>query len=315
MLPVKYNPKAKCPNIDRFIAEIFPEDAISVAYEIAGWLLKPYIDLQKAILLKGRGGNGKSVYLALLIRLLGRENVCGVSLHRLESNRFDVAQLVGKLANICPDIPDLDLTTTSMFKTLVGGDQHVYAERKMEHGFHFSPFARLIFSGNAFPRSKDLTLAFFDRWLVIEFPRVFRGNSEIEVKGSELLGTMTTGEELSGFLNKALAVLPKVHRYGINEAPSMVEAMAAYRSAHQYGGDKPYAWITEHTKWSPGSIISSRELYETYRGSCQGVPATERAFADALKEVYQSYNEDLTTRQRTYNGRQNVWCWVGIATT
>jgi putative DNA primase/helicase len=312
MLPVRYHPKAQCPHIDRFIAEIFPEDAISVAYEIAGWLLTPYIDLQKAILLQGPGGNGKSVFLELLMRLLGKENVSGVSLHRLENNRFDVAQLVGKLANICPDIPDLDLNTTSMFKTLVGGDQKIYAERKMEHGFHFAPFARLIFSGNTFPRSRDLTMAFFDRWLVIRFTRMFRGNSELQVPASVLLGRMTTADELSGFLNKALEVLPKVHRFGITEAPSMIEAMAEYRASLQNSSDKPEFWLAGNTEWSSGAVISSRELYEEYCLDCCGAPATERTFAEAVKKVYWEHDYEMSTKQRAYQGRQRVWCWVGI---
>jgi putative DNA primase/helicase len=70
-LPVSYDPKATCPNIDQFVAEVFPDDSTHLAYEIAGWLLTPLTSLQKAILLKGQGGNGKSVFIKILTRLLG----------------------------------------------------------------------------------------------------------------------------------------------------------------------------------------------------------------------------------------------------
>jgi phage/plasmid-associated DNA primase len=61
--------------------------------------------VQKAICLPGEGGNGKSVFLDLATRFLGSENVCHLSLQRLDAARFSGARLYGKLANICTDLP------------------------------------------------------------------------------------------------------------------------------------------------------------------------------------------------------------------
>ena len=66
-LPVKYDPAATCPNIDRFVATSFPDDAHDLAWEIPGLLMTPATWLQKAILLLGEGANGKSVWLSLCI--------------------------------------------------------------------------------------------------------------------------------------------------------------------------------------------------------------------------------------------------------
>ena len=90
-LPVTYDPTASCPRIDRFISETFPEDAITIAYEIPAWLMLPDTSIQKAILLIGAGGNGKSRYLKMVEAFLGKVNVSNLSLHRLESDKFACA--------------------------------------------------------------------------------------------------------------------------------------------------------------------------------------------------------------------------------
>ena len=68
-----------------------------------------------------------------------------VALQDLEENRFQVAELYGKLANIFADLPNKRLQSSSMFKTLVSGDR-ITAERKHENPFVFRNHAKLIFS-------------------------------------------------------------------------------------------------------------------------------------------------------------------------
>jgi putative DNA primase/helicase len=104
-IPIAYDPEAKCPAIGRFIGEVFSDDAIPLAWEILGDLLTPDRSAQKAICLLGEGGNGKSAFLDLATNFVGAENVCHLSLQRLESDRFSAARLYGKLANICSDLP------------------------------------------------------------------------------------------------------------------------------------------------------------------------------------------------------------------
>ena len=46
--------------------------------------------------------------------------------------------MTGILANIVPDLPSTDLTSTSIFKALTGGDE-LLGERKFETSFEFTP--------------------------------------------------------------------------------------------------------------------------------------------------------------------------------
>src|SRR5579863_2161789 len=75
-IPITFDPNASCPAIDKFIGEVFSEDAIPLAWEILGDLLTPDRSVQKTICLLGEGGNGKSMFLDLASRFVGTENVC-----------------------------------------------------------------------------------------------------------------------------------------------------------------------------------------------------------------------------------------------
>jgi phage/plasmid-associated DNA primase len=123
-IPVTFDSQVGCPEIEKFIGEVFPEDAIPLAWEILGDLLTPDRSVQKAICLLGEGGNGKSVFLDLANRFVGVENVCHLSLQRLEADRFSAARLYGKLANICPDLPGERLASSAMFKAITGCSNH-----------------------------------------------------------------------------------------------------------------------------------------------------------------------------------------------
>src|SRR4029434_3780586 len=97
-----------------------------------------------------------------------KTNSSALSLHKLESDRFAVARLYGKLANICPDLPSEHLAGTSIFKAITGGDV-ITGEYKFKDSFDFVPIARLVFSANNPPRSQESSQGFFERWFVIPF--------------------------------------------------------------------------------------------------------------------------------------------------
>jgi putative DNA primase/helicase len=115
-IPVNYDPEAKCPNIEKFISEIVTPENIPLIYEWIGYSLISCTKFSKAMMFYGKGSNGKSVLLNLLIIFLGSENVSKESLQKLETDKFSVSNLYGKLMNICPDIPSTTLHNTNLFK-------------------------------------------------------------------------------------------------------------------------------------------------------------------------------------------------------
>ena len=305
-LPVLFDPNATCEAIDTFVAQVFPEDTLPLAYEIAGWLMVPITSIQKAILLNGGGGNGKSAYLNVLCKFLGESNYVSLALHKLESDRFAASRLIGKLANICPDLPTDHLAGTSIFKSITGGDT-LTAEYKFRDSFDFQSFVRLVFSSNSLPQSNDASQGFFDRWVVVPFDRSFRGTG-IEIPRAELDAKLTSAGELSGLLNKALDAIEaiKTRRWRLHTSETLTNAHREFHSITDPLG----VWLDQFTVDDPESITPKALLRGAYSAECErkGRPvSTDRSFGLAM----QQHRPSLTTAQRKVNDRVQ-WCYIGV---
>ena len=305
-LPVLFDPKATCEAIDTFIEQVFPADTIPLAYEIAGWLMLPITSIQKAILLNGGGGNGKSTWLDLLCEFLGKSNYCSLALHKLESDRFAASRLIGKLANICADLPTDHLAGTSIFKAITGGDQ-LQAEYKFRDSFDFQPFARLVFSSNSLPQSNDASQGFFDRWVVVPFDRSFRGTS-IEIPRSELHAKLTSQVELSGLLNKALDALETVKKrnWRLHSSETLSNAHREFHSITDPLG----VWLDQFTIDDPGLVTPTSMLLGAYRAECERKGHTSPTSTEFGLKI-KRHRPAIKTAKRT-NGKSQQWCYVGL---
>jgi putative DNA primase/helicase len=305
-LPISYDPEATCPAIDKFIREVFPDDAQDIAYEIPGVAMVAGEGKAKAVLAIGPGGNGKSAYLAMLKAFLGRRNTVAVSLHRLEQDRFAVSRLVGKLANICPDLPSEHLVGTSVFKAITGDDS-LFGEYKYKDSFDFDPFCILIFSANNPPKSGDSSQGFFDRWVVIPFTQLFRG-TEGEIPRSLLDAMLSQPRELSGLLNKALDGLDRFRRANsrFTISPTMVEAYNEFR-----GVTDPLAvWLEANTIDQADAFVVNTDLFQAYNSDAKRdghQVMTTTSFGTALRII----KPKILRRQRTVGGVLQ-WGWVGL---
>jgi putative DNA primase/helicase len=261
-LPVKYDPKATCPRIEAFLARVFPDESlIALLLEIAGYLLVPDNTYQRAFMLHGPGGNGKSRVLGLLTALLGPDNVSSRQLHDLDDNRFACADLYGRLANICADISARELNSSSKFKAITGGDR-ISGERKHQPAFDFMPFARLLFSANEFPSVRDGSKAFYDRWVVLPCEQSIRGAVD---EDNKILDALTAPAELSGFLNLALQGLARLRaRHGRFTVPQAASAAVKKFRLH---ADSVAGFVAAYPVKKRGWVKRS-ELYKKYQAWC-----------------------------------------------
>ena len=300
-----YDPKAGCLAIDQFVSDVFPADAAQVPWEVAAWLMLPETSIQKAVLTIGEGANGKSVFLSLLHAFLGRSNVSALSLHKIEADKFAAARLVGKLANICPDLPTVALSGTLMFKALTGGDT-ITGERKFEASFEFRPYSRLVFSANSAPRSDDATHGFFRRWLVIPFTRTFDETDVRTVPRAVLDARLSAPGELSGLLNRALDALPQIQSGKFTESPTLRAAWEDFRRTT----DPLAVWLESVTIEVLEGFIEKAKLRELYRNECR-----DRGHPVLSDEVFTKRLLSLRPRVRSTKRRVNgmpTWCFVGI---
>ena len=279
-LPVAFDPAATCPLWESFTARVLPGDCLALAFEIIASAMRGDVSDQKAALAVGPGDNGKSTFLDAVIRFLGRENVSNLALQRLEADKFAVVRLLGKLANVCADLPSDHLVGTSTFKALTGGDR-LTAERKFQGSFEFSPFARLLFSTNHYPTSKDASHAFFRRWLVIPFDAVLDPREKIH----NLVAQLTAPSELSGVLNRALAALPgMIQRGGFTQSESTQASLMEFREMT----DPLAAWLDRFTVLSSDGMVSRKDLGISYNAASETASRpvmTAKAFCAAVRRL------------------------------
>ena len=196
-----WDPEAECPAIDQFVQQVFPDDSNDIFYRLAGLFLTPDSRFRKAVLFLGPSATGKSLALTLLRTFLDPRNVSNVPLHDLTEGSFSLAEMRGKLLNISADVPDRDFNDTALFKQIVDGRLAVIrAPRKRRDPIEFQPFTRLIASANRVPQSADNSLGYLRRWLVVPFDTEF-GDRDFD---HSLLDMLTTPQELSGLLNRAI---------------------------------------------------------------------------------------------------------------
>lgn len=212
-LPISYNAEAKCPLIDDFLKGILSsEDDIKVFYELIGFCLLKEYKFEKAFMLVGGGRNGKDKALELIKRTIGIENCASIPLCSLIPDSFYLSEFFNKMANIAGDIGNQDLKDTSMFKALTGRSI-VSGHRKFLRPIVFQNYAKFIFACNDLPMVYDLNKAFWDRWVLLEFPYTFVTQKEydaaldktnLKIRDEDIIEKITTPEELSGLLNKAI---------------------------------------------------------------------------------------------------------------
>ncbi len=255
-IPVKYEPEADCPLIKKFIGDIVYEQDFAVLQEWFGYCLLRGYPFHVACMLIGDGKNGKSTLLRLLTRFLGENNVSTKELANLIFNRFAIAKLYGKLANISPDISDKALTSTGLFKAITGGDR-IDAEEKFKGSFEFTNHAKLTFSCNKLPKSDDESYAFFRRWILISFPNTFDGDK----CDPNILEKITTDEELSGLFNWSLSGLKRLLANGkFSYGKTVEDVQTQYKTL----SDPIYAFCAETFNKQRWERLPKADVYEKY---------------------------------------------------
>lgn len=293
-IAAKFNPDAKCPVIDKFFSEITCDGEANVLYEVAGYSLQRSNPYQKAWLFDGTGNNGKSLYIHLLEKMIGKDNCCSVPIQKLEANRFAAAEMEGKYLNSVADLSGADLKSTGTFKAIVGGDM-IQAERKGQNPFRFYPWAKLVYSCNKVPDSgEDDSNAFYRRWILITFPNDFSGREDRKLEEK-----ITVEEEVSGLVNVGLAAMRRINGSGEFTGQKSVEDL---RKLYVSKSNSAKAFLS-YVIHDPEAVVAKSQVWKEYFLFCKKKNLTtksEKAFWQELKPHFDCDGK------KTLNGVKDV---------
>ena len=264
-LPVKYDPSAYCPDLDKMLNRVFLGDreVIDLFYEMIGSILIKHNRFQKAFLLYGAGSNGKSTILELIKKFLGPGNYSTISLSQVTA-RFSTAELEHKLANIGDDIDDQIIRDTGTLKKIFSGDS-LTVERKGDRPFTLTPYATHIYSGNVIPKSFDKSTGFYRRWMIIPFNAVIAPGSEDY--DPLILDKITTDEALSYLLKQGLRGAKRLlHNKKFTEPQSVKYALEEYKTVNS----SVLSWIDDENLDDTYLLSKPRDvLYSEFADWCR----------------------------------------------
>ena len=291
-LPVVYDPNADCPALKQFLKKVTFEECIPIIQEMLGYCLLNTMQYEKSFLLYGEGGNGKGTLISVMQKFFGEQNASNVALQTLSDNRFAAASLFGKMVNLHSDIPNRLIEDSSLFKELTSGDR-IQAEEKHKAAFSFNNRAKLVFSANELPSSRDNSEGFHRRWVIIPFPNKF--NDRV------LRSSLFSDLEMSGILNWAIEGAKRlIKQGGFSESKIVREKVQDYREK----SDSVYHFLRERCEvGGANDTVKKQELYNAYRSVCTdwGVhPVNQANFNQRVRVVYPNCYE-------TRKGKMRLW--------
>jgi putative DNA primase/helicase len=258
---VSYDPEAKCPTYDRALLEIFAEAKNPMQLrrhwnELLGYIMLPRRIIPLIVILLGRGDNGKTALVQLLVRLLGQAQVQSQRVEDLEKNRFALGSLHGKRLFLDDDVkagarlPDGTLKTISEAKVVTG-------ELKYKPSFNFVVRTVPMLLCNNIPSLADVSHGMLRRLMVLPFDRTFTDKD----KDPEIFNRICSNE-LPGVLNRALKGYARLVKRGLRfKVPLAVKAttMAWLNEANPVP-----AFIEEECIRKPDAKCSMQLLYHAY---------------------------------------------------
>jgi putative DNA primase/helicase len=176
-----------CPTWLRFLAGIYGDELEwhDTLQEWFGYNLIPDNRLEKMLLLVGPPRSGKGTILTALQAMLGAANVASLGLQNL-TERFGLAELVGKLAAILPDAHLGRFTdgtqAVEVLKSITGNDPVRIEEKYGKRAASVKLPVRFTVACNEMPNLQDSSLALHGRTLVLKTERSHQGDEDTGLK-------------------------------------------------------------------------------------------------------------------------------------
>lgn len=264
-------------------------------WEYFGYCMTTDTQFQKFLMLKGNGGTGKSVAVALIQHVIGNENTSSISLQDL-NKRFYATGMYGKLLNACADIPCKAMDTTDVLKKAVGEDTLLY-EKKGKDAVFYKAYAKLLFSTNEMPQNlEDKSDAFYRRLLVLDMNQMIpRDEKDIRLKEK-------IKAEADYAIHMAVTALKDVYERGeLIESEHSKECVRELRRL----SDSVCAFLEDKLVKEKGKRLKRSDVFRMYEEYCEDNGRQGHAKSGFFKNM-----EGKGFQARKYNGD---YCYQDIA--
>ena len=256
--PIKYNPDTRCDRIKQFFKEVLRDVDVVFMFELFGYALLKRKRMDIAVIFEGRGRNGKSVMIMLLVEFVGEDMCSHVTPTEMSGDdKFATADMFGKLVNSVDDLGDTPLRNLGVFKSVVSGKK-IRAQHKMKKAFNYKPNVICVFACNDVPPTADTSDAFFSRMPIVPFLQTFYGENDNE----NLIDELITPNELSGLFNIAIKAVTRVLDRG---SFSVVTTIEEKRKMYTCASNPIARFVDDIGDLSdPDAVTPKDEVYGVY---------------------------------------------------
>jgi putative DNA primase/helicase len=300
LVPVNYDPQARCPRWEQFLREVFAphSDLIPFIQRAAGYSLTGDTREECLFLLHGTGRNGKGTLLRTLTTLLADYALTAdfatfLAGPRDRGPRDDVANMRGRRLVVSQEVREGAPLAESLIKWLTGGDR-IRARNLYERSVEWLPTHKIWLAVNHKPIIRGTDDAIWSRIKLVPFDVSFAGREDRQLKSK-------LEEELEGILTWAVEGCRQWLASGLQCPATVHQATQQYRVE----SDQIGRFIEECCVTTDGGRVRARPLYQAYRAWCEQTgehPITETAFAMRLAE--RGLRKARTSRHTFYVGIQ-----------
>ncbi|GJF09601.1 hypothetical protein NGTWS0302_14280 [Mycolicibacterium cyprinidarum] len=239
MLGARYDAAATCPQWDRFLVQVLPDEELRAFLQRAvGVALLGAVRAQILLALTGDGANGKGVVTNVLLKMLGDYGVALDSRVLTAKSEGDhPAQLMplrGARVAVVDELPEGLMWAENLIKRLTGGSK-VTARWMNENPQSWDPTHTIILTTNGHPLVPPGAKAFWRRYREIPFTQSFATTADEFATGAYagmaddgLEGRLIT--ELPGILIWALEGYRQYLVRGLDEPAAVIAAGRAARA-------------------------------------------------------------------------------------
>ncbi len=322
LAPVEYDPDAKCPTWEAFLARVFsvraddpaaPGNAEMIAFvrRLLGYCLTGSVREQVLPIFWGGGSNGKTTLLDAVRRVMGVGYYASappglLMMRRAESHPTELTVLYGARLVVATETGRGGRLNEELVKKLTGGDP-IPARRMREDWWVFDPTHKLVVCTNHRPRVSESDDGIWRRLVLVPFRTKFWNPSKCESGPDHLRQDKELPKKLAaespGILAWMVRGCLEWQRDGLNAPVDVVEETAAYQEEE----DRVQQFLADCClKSNAVGPTPLKEIYEQYADWCKGAgvrPTSRTAFAADLR------SKNLILRR----GHSNVMQCVGLA--
>lgn len=266
--------------------------------------------IHRFIEMVGSGGSGKGTILSLLTELVGKEATITTDFTQLQNNRFETANIYGKLALIISDAEQYsgDMST---FKAVTGGDNLRNEKKGIQQGepIRFDGLAWV--AANSAIASKEYTSGMFRRRIPVPMTRSVKPEDQKDLQSK-------FRPHLASFLEWVLQMSDDEMTSYLKNTQKMIPSLNEFSEENLLATNPFAAWLQENVIYSPnvvsrvGNKNSSAEdfLFPNYClwAEANGYkPVSMKKFSETVVDLVQN---QLRLSSSIYKGKDRKGAYI-----